>query len=257
MFKAKILVFFVLASLMLSLWGCDQLNKLTSSNDQTTTTPSDVPSQPVPDFSATPSYGGALTTIGFDLSNFGVSLSWSMAFAKFGQPGIDAGAVTVNGDSVGKKSYNGSTYYSSFDSNSPLSLSHVAFDSSAHTWIVSGSSGIPALTASIVSPKTFSITKPAMGDTISKSSGALVTWTSPGTADSMMIVIKGSGSTTFVKAGIANSGSYQLTADNFSTLTAGPAILFVVKYRYTLKVSNSKVYAITSEVVKQNSIVIR
>lgn len=238
------------------LWGCDQLKDITTAPESSS--PTTVAGQPVPDFSAIPGHGGTMATIGFDFSDFGITVPLSVGYAQFGQPGVDAGVVTVNGDTLAMSSGGSSVNYSSFNSSIPSSLAHVNFDGTPHTWNISGSTAVPAFSGSVTSPSTFSISKPAANDTITKSSGMTITWTGTSGSDSVMIVLKSmAGSSSFVKAGLPNSGSYQIASANLTDFKAGSALLFVVKYRYVLKASNSRNYAITSEMVKQASVSIR
>lgn len=238
------------------LWGCDQLKDVTTAPESSS--PTTVAGQPVPDFSTTPGYGGTMATIGFDFSNFGITVPLAIGYAQFGQPGVDAGVVTVNGDTLAKSSGGSSVNYNSFNSSTPSSLAHVNFDGTAHAWNVSGSTAVPAFSGSVTSPLTFSISKPAANDTISKASGMIITWTGTSGSDSVMIVLKSAaGSSSFVKAGLANSGTYQIASASLTNFTAGSALLFVVKYRYVLKANNSKNYVITSELVKQTSVTMR
>jgi hypothetical protein len=256
MSQSKLLLAASFVAIGLFLWGCDQLKDLSTAPESSS--PATVAGQPVPDFSSTPGYGGTMATIGFDFSNFGITVPLSIGYAQFGQPGVDAGAVTVNGDTLAKSSGGSSVNYNSFNSSIPSSLAHVNFDGTPHAWIVSGSTAVPSFSGAVTSPSTFSIIKPAANDTISKTSGMAITWSGTSGSDSVMIVLKSTaGASNFAKGGLPNSGSYQIAATSLTDFAAGPALLFVVKYRYVLKASNSKNYVITSEIVKQSLVTIR
>jgi hypothetical protein len=247
----KILSLVLIVS-FLSFFGCkkDSSNPIDTSAGGQLGNPS---GQPIPTVA---NVDGWMATIlfGYTAPIIG-SVDYSMGYAQFGLTySVNAGAVTVNANTLTATYNNESTYYTSFSTLSPSTLTGVNFDgTSAHTWTVGGGNGVPAFTASITSPRNFSISSPVSGATVSKASGIPVTWTVVGASasDSIMIVLApaSSGGTAYTSATLSNSGSFTIPASGISSLS-GDVLLQVVKFRYALKTVGSKNYAIISEIVR-------
>lgn len=211
--------------------------------------------QPTPDYSNVANYNGTLATINFGYSILGFVIEYSMGFASLGHPtAVNAGTVTVNGDTVGSYSQEGQVYYNSFNTTNPSALPDVNFDGSTHTWNVAGGNGIPAFSAGVTSPTLFAITLPADNDTITKAGGLQITWTGAAAGpDSLLLMVAATNGGSLVRQGVTNSGNYTFSSTDLAPLT-GTAIVSVVKYRYALSAQGGKTYVLVSEVVKTKTI---
>ncbi|MHC1736467.1 MAG: hypothetical protein AB9882_00495 [Ignavibacteriaceae bacterium] len=208
--------------------------------------------QPIPTIANT---DGVMATIGFSFTVPGVPISvdYVMGYALFGLPnGVNAGAVSVNGNNLPYATSNGVNYYNSFSQTNPSSLSNVSFNGSQqHTWTVAGGNGIPAINEGLVSPNTFEITAPVSGAIITKANALNVTWTNTTTTDSMMIVMVSlAGGNPYISSFLTNNGSFTIPEASMNAFPAGDAILQVVKFRYKVATVSGKNYAIVAEIVK-------
>lgn len=208
--------------------------------------------QPIPTFEGT-NFNGVTAAISYEFApNPSIpAVSMTMGFAQFGDKGVDAGTVSVNGTALGKLASSGSTYYMSPDPTNPLAnLSGVYFDGSAHNWSVSGGNGVPAFSGSVTSPSSFFITAPASNATVSKASGVTVSWTG-GTSSRVlvyMIALSGSGAAVFSQD-LADDGSHTFTASELTSIS-GQVMIQVVKYRYNEIATGGKSYYAIAEIVK-------
>jgi len=208
--------------------------------------------QPIPTILGT---DGMMATIAFSYTFPGSPLSFDyvMGYALLGLPsGVNAGAVSVNGNNINFATGNGMNYYNSFSQTNPSSLSNVTFNGSQqHTWTVVGGNGVPAINDGLVAPNTFEITAPVSNSTITKTNALNVTWSNPTTTDSVMVVIVSlTGGTPYVSSLLPNNGSFTIPATSMTTLPLGDAMLEVVKFRYKIATVGSKSYAIIAEIVK-------
>jgi hypothetical protein len=214
--------------------------------------------QPVPTGIASENFNGVMATVAYDFQTLPSlpAVTLTLAFASFGE-GVDAGAVSVNNNDVGKMSESGTTFYTSPSPTNPTAtLSGVNFNGSAHSWSVAGGNGIPALSGSVNSPTQFNLTSPANNATVSKSNGFDVTWTAGGTGGSevlVMIIDMSSSDDVFAVDGLDDDGSYSVSASSLSNIS-GEAMLQVVKYTYSGLNSGGKDYYIISEIVKSVTI---
>lgn len=208
--------------------------------------------QPMPTFEGT-NNNGVMATINYEFSTYvGIpSVSLTMGFAQFGDKGVDAGTVSVNGTALGKLTSSGSTYYMSPDPSNPLAtLSGVNFDGSTHNWSISGGNGIPAFTGGVTSPTSFIITAPASNATVSKASGVTVSWTGGSSSKVLvyMISLSGSGSAVFSQD-LSDNGSHTFSAAELSKIS-GQVMIQVVKYKYNEIATGGKSYFAVAEIVK-------
>lgn len=236
--------------------GCDKNEDNPLNPGGNTNTGGNSSGQPIPTIANT---DGIMATIGFSFTVPGVPISvdYVMGYALFGFPnGVNAGAVSVNGNNLTFATSNGMNYYNSFSQTSPSSLSNVTFDGSQqHTWTVAGGNGIPAINDGLVSPNTFAITAPVSNATITKANALNVTWTNTTTTDSMMIVMVSlAGGNPYVSSILSNNGSFTIPAASMNAFPAGDAMLQVVKFRYKIAVVSGKNYAIVAEIVKSVNI---
>lgn len=212
---------------------------------------------PVPAWLGTPN--GILATISFDQVVSGFNINYVMGYAQFGTTNfLDAGVVYVNANEITKNSSGSVIYYSSFNSQSPSTLTGVNFNGSAHNWSVAGKNTIPQFDVVVSSPHEFELTSPASGASVSKSSDLNITWTVTGSAsDSVMIYLTpttGSASP-YVSTILANNGTTKISASEVAKFS-GAAILQVVKFRYAHTTKNGKLYLAIAEIVKNSAVTI-
>jgi hypothetical protein len=240
----------------LFLIGCKKDNNPATNNNQNppTNPTSNSSGQPLPTFGGVGNTGGVLATIMFSYTFAGFSADFTMGFASLGVPGVNAGAVSVNGNTLGTQPAGTATYYSSFSSTSPSNLNNTNFDGSTHSWSVAGGNGIPAFSAGVTSPTNFSVTAPAQNATISKSSNLAITWDHPTTTDSVLIVMV-VGNVVVIKEGLPNSGSATIQSSDMASMS-GSGILQVVRYRYAVSAQGGKNYVVVAEIVKQLTITV-
>jgi hypothetical protein len=201
--------------------------------------------QPIPTFAG--SNNGVLATISYQQTVSGFNVDLAVAFAKFGENGVDAGNVSVNGTAIGKMVNAGNTYYIAPSQTNPVFT--LDFNGATHNWNVQGGNGVTGFTGSVTSPRAFTVTAPVNNATVSKSSGFNVTW-SGGTSSKVMIVLAAqSGGGYFTSSELSDNGSYNINASNLGNFN-GPALLQVVKYNYTSKESGGKNYILVSEIVR-------
>jgi|GEM_PF-831239 len=237
------------------LTGCKKSDSTTNPTDNNNTnTGTD---QPIPSFGT--DVAGVLASIQFSYTIPNMPAPYStvamdMGFATFGNNGVDAGNVTLNGKAIAKSTSGASVYYNSFAStdptNPPASLS-LNWNGSAHSWKVSGSANVPAFTLNVTSPSSFSVNSPAASATVTKSSGLTVTWSgaSSSATDSVMILLVSTSNTASFEATTTNkTGSYTISASQLSAFS-GDAMLEVVKYKYATTSVNSKTYVGVAEIV--------
>jgi hypothetical protein len=201
--------------------------------------------QPIPTFSET--NNGVLVTINYQQNVFGLTVDMAMAFARFGESGVDVGNVSVNGNQVGKVTAGNSTHYIVPNQSTPdLTLD---FNGTVHNWTVQGGNGVTGFTASVTSPRSFNVTAPANNATVSKASGFNITWSGGSSSRVMITLVSQSGGGYFVASNLNDTGSYGITPANLSNFS-GSALLQVVKYNYVVKESGGKNYIVVSEIVK-------
>lgn len=201
--------------------------------------------QPIPTFTGT--NNGVLATISYQQTVSGFNVDLAVAFAKFGDNGVDAGNVSVNGTAIGKMVSSGSTYYIAPSQTNPVFS--LDFNGTAHNWNVQGGSGVTGFTGSVNSPRAFTLTAPANNATVSKSSGFNVTW-SGGTSSKVMIVLASqSGNGYYATNELNDNGSFNISSANLGNFN-GPALLQIVKYNYVSKESGGKNYILVSEIVR-------
>jgi len=201
--------------------------------------------QPIPTFTGT--NNGVLATISYQQTVSGFNVDLAVGFAKFGDNGVDAGNVSVNGTAIGKMVNAGSTYYIAPSTTNPVFT--LDFNGAVHNWNVQGGNGVTGFTGSVTSPRAFTLTAPANNATVSKASGFNVTW-SGGTSSKVMVVLASqSGNGYFASSELNDNGSFNIASTNLTNFN-GPALLQVVKYNYTSKESGGKNYILVSEIVR-------
>ena len=253
--KLKLILLLVITTLFI---GCKKDDSPTSPTGNTNTG-GNQSGQPIPGFTDSASVNGVMATIAYEVSTIpGMpAVQMVMAFATFGDNGVDAGEVKVNNNVIGKITSSGSTYYMVPNPSNPTqTISNVNFNGSTHNWTVVGGSGIPALTGGVTSPSTFNITSPAANATITKSSGIQVTWNG-GTSSKVMIVLASTtGNGYFTTEELTDNGTYTIPASQLANISR-QALLQVVKYRYAEVTSGGKSYFMIAEIVKNITVTIQ
>jgi hypothetical protein len=215
--------------------------------------------QPAPSSIASDNFNGVMATISYDIATVPgfPSVSTTIAFATFGE-GVDAGAVIVNNNTLGKSTESGSTFYIvPSPSNPTATVSNVNFNGSAHNWSVGGGNGIPALSGSVNSPSQFNLNAPSNNSTVSKSAGFDVTWTTSGSSNAKILVLvtQVNNGNYFSADELDDDGSYTVSASSLSEIS-GEAMLQAVKYTYNAINNGGKDYYMISEIVKSVNITV-
>jgi hypothetical protein len=248
--KIKYVISMVLVVVLLA--SCSDKKDNPTETDDTNNAIQNKSGQPIPAFEGT-NVGGVMATISYEFASFPSlpPVSITMGFAQFGDKGVDAGNVSVNGSSLGKITQSGYTYYMVPDPANPLgTLSNVYFDGSIHNWSVSGGNGVPALSGGVTSPVSFNITAPASNASVSAASGLTVSWNG-GTSSKVLVYLvslSSSGKAVFSQD-LADDGSHTFTASEMTGIT-GQVMIQVVKYRYNEIASGGKSYYAVAEIVK-------
>lgn len=212
--------------------------------------------QPIP--TVAQSGDGVLATISYEFQTAPgfPAATLTMGFAQFGN-GVEGGNVSVNSNSLGKASQNGTTFYiSPSPSNPTQSLTGVNFDGSNHNWQVSGSGNVSQINGSVSSPTNFTVSSPASNTTISKSSGITVNWNNTSANSQVLIVlapINNSGS--YYSAETNDNGNYTIASGDLSSFS-GECLLQVVKFNYNTASSGGKTYYLIAEIVKSVTITV-
>lgn len=209
--------------------------------------------QPMPDFSKDEKFNGVLATINYEMASPipGMpALSTNLAFASLGD-GVDAGAVVVNSNDIGKTTISGKTYYMVPSMSNPTqSLSNVNFNGSNHSWNVGGANGVSSFGGSVKSPSTFSMTSPAQNAGVSKSSGLQIKWNG-GTSSKVHVQISSisNSGTTKYQSDLSDNGTFTFSSSDLSSFN-GDCLVYVVKYNYSSVSAGGKNYYLIAEVVK-------
>lgn len=248
--KQTKLLLLIVSLFIVAITGCKKEDNPTESTSGTDI--SNPTGQPMPSFSEQADYGGAMASIYYymaaPIAGF-PDVATSAASAIF-NGGVDAGAVTVNGNSLGKIAANGKTYYMAPDVNNPFNQLNLSWNGTNHSWNVAGANGIPALTGSVKSPNDYSVTLPAANSTVSKASGIQVKWSNPSSSKALIQIVNISNkSQVKVYQEIVDNGSYTIPAADLTNFS-GDCMIFVVKYNYTSTSASGKKYFFVSEVVK-------
>lgn len=219
-----------------------------------TTTGTSSTSQPMPAFSSTADYNGALATIMYEmdapLPGF-PAIQMNAAIASFGvQGGVEAGTVSVNSYNLGKIAAGGKTSYVGPDPSNPTTtLDNIYFNGSNHSWNVSGSSSVTAFSGSVKSVSAFNLISPLSNASVNKATDLSVQWNG-GTTSKVLVQLTNITNGNFkVYQEISDNGSYKIPAADLAAV-AGNCYLFVVKYNYNIVSGGSKKYVLISEIVK-------
>lgn len=153
------------------------------------------------------------------------SQSQQTYFYTSGGSPIAANAVSINSQSL------------SVSVGIQAGIKTVGYDGANHIWSVTGNSNVPTYSDTVISPTRITITEPdAMVDTIIKSSGTTITYSSPGT-DSVLITLSYdypasvrrdttiSPSVWNKQYWVANTGSHTVPSSAFSTLSPSTGIV--------------------------------
>ncbi|KAF0139162.1 MAG: hypothetical protein FD122_3462 [Stygiobacter sp.] len=244
------LLFVVTALFVLAITGC---KKEDSPTESTSTTDISNPSgQPMPNFSTQADYGGAMVSMYYLMSApiAGFPEIETNAASAIFNGGVDAGAVTVNNNSLGKITSGGKSYYMAPDVNNPQSQLSLSWNGAFHNWSVAGANGIAAVTGSVKSPNNYSVTLPVTNASVSKASGIQVKWTNSSSAKALIQIVnvtnKGQAK---VYQEVADNGSYTIPAVDLASFS-GDCMIFVVKYNYSFTTAGGKKYYFVSEMVK-------
>lgn len=230
--------------------GC---KKEDSPTESTATTDIANPSgQPMPSFSEQADYGGAMASIYYYMASpiAGIPDIATNAASAIFSGGTDAGAVTVNSNTLGKISSGGKTYYMAPDPTNPMNQINLSWYGSYHNWNVAGANGIPAVTGSVKSPNDYSVTLPTTNSSVNKASGIQVKWTGSSSAKALIQIvnIKNKGQAKVYQE-VADNGSYTIPAADLASFS-GDCMIFVVKYNYSFTTVSGKKYYFVSEIVK-------
>ena len=153
-----------------------------------------------------------------------------------------AGAVSVNSNTLDTSSFGVLLYYGRPSFAHPT-ISGVAFDGSAHNWSVAGNGSTAAFTASVNSPNgTLSLSSPADGATVPRSSAFNLSWTGSG-SDSVYVYV-GAGSHHLYKVVTGSSASF--TAAEMGALPAGSAWVIIQRMKFTIKNANGGQYIVSA-----------
>lgn len=212
--------------------------------------------QPTPSFASDPNYGGLMATINYEFQTLPgfPPANLAMAYAQFGE-GVDGGDVVVNQNTLGKNQIEGGTFYLVPSLSNPTQvLANVNFNGSAHSWTVAGANGVPSITGSVSSARTFSLTSPANDAVLTAANGVNITWNG-GTSSRVLIVLaSASGGNNYVAVeDLDDDGSHTIASNELGGIS-GSAMLQVVKYNYSSVNAGGKNYYIISEVVRTVSI---
>lgn len=235
--------------------GCKKEDNPTEPN--TTKDISNPTGQPMPSFSSTADYGGAMASINYYVAAPIAGLpdiSTNAASAIFGD-GIDAGAVTVSGNQLGKLTAGGKTYYMAPDMNNPMNVLNLSWNGATHSWSVAGGNGIPAISGSVKSPSDYSITSPTANASVTKSNGIQVKWSNTSTTSKIVVQIiniKDNGQAKVYQE-LTDNGSFTIPAADLTSFS-GDCQLFVVRYNYNPVSASGKKYYMISEIVKSINI---
>lgn len=247
--QAKLLLI-VAAVFVLIATGCKKEDSPTESTP--TTDISNPTGQPMPSFSDQADYGGAMATMYYYMASpiAGIPDIATNAAAAIFNGGVDAGAVTVNNNTLGKISSGGKTYYMAPDPTNPMSQISLNWYGNYHNWNVAGANGIPAVTGSVKSPSDYSVTLPITNSSVSKASGIQVRWTNPSTAKALIQIVNiNNKGQVKVYQEVADNGSYTIPAADIASFS-GDCMIFVVKYNYSFTTAGGKKYYFVSEMVK-------
>lgn len=252
--KQMKLFFVVITLFVVVIVGCKKEDNPAESTS--TTDISNPTGQPMPSFSEQADYGGAMASIYYymaaPIAGF-PDIATSAATAVF-NGGVDAGAVTVNNNSLGKLASGGKTYYMAPDVNNPLNQLNLSWNGTNHSWNVAGANGIPALTGIVRSPNDYSVTSPTASSSVSKASGIQIRWSNPSSAKALIQIVNVSNKSQIkVYQEVADNGSYTIPAADLTNFS-GDCMIFVVKYNYTSTTASGKKYYFISEVVKSVTI---
>lgn len=246
------IVLFVLA---ITFSGC---KKESNPTEPTTTTDITNPTgQPMPSFANQTDIIGVMATVYYYMAAPIPGLpdiATSAATAIFNN-GVDAGAVTVNNNNLGKLNAGGKFYYMAPDVNNPMNQLNLSWNGATHSWNVTGGNGIPAISGSVKSPFDYSVSQPTANASVTKSTGLQVKWTNTSSTTKMLIQIvnvKDKGQAK-VYQDIADNGSFTIPSADLSSFS-GDCMLFVVKYNYNILTVSGKKYVIVSEIVKSVNI---
>ncbi|RMH72765.1 MAG: hypothetical protein D6675_03895 [Gemmatimonadetes bacterium] len=238
--------------------GCDSDDGGGDGGGNNGGTPSNQTGQPLPDLGVT-DYGGMMATISYSMNVGGFPVAMTMAYATFGDGGVDAGDVSVNSNMLGKMTQDGYTYYMIPDPQNPLQqLTGVNFDGSDHSWTVSGGSGVPSFSGSVSSPSAFNVTQPVANATVNKSAGLQIAWTNTSNDNNVMITLldMDGDAQYFSPVNLADDGSHTISAGDMSDIS-GEAMLQVVKYRYNVVDQGGKSYPIIAEIVTSVTVTVQ
>ncbi|MCX7874583.1 MAG: hypothetical protein N2321_00290 [Melioribacteraceae bacterium] len=213
--------------------------------------------QPMPSFANTPDFGGSMASINYYVAAPIAGLpdvSTNAASAIFGD-GVDAGAVSVNNNQLGKLNAGGKTYYMAPDVNNPTNVLNLSWGGANHSWSVAGANGIPALNGAVRSPNDYSITSPTANASVTKSNGIQVRWSNTSTTSKILVQIiniKDKGQAKVYQE-LNDNGSYTIPASDLTSFS-GDCQLFVVRYNYNSVTAANKKYYMVSEIVKSINI---
>ncbi|NOX19383.1 MAG: hypothetical protein GXO87_14030 [Chlorobi bacterium] len=233
----------------------------TEPTDEGNNTTTNASGQPTPTFSNGVTPDGMMATIqyAFDAGVPGIPpVELAMGYAQFGAM-VNAGDVIVNENQLSASASSGQTFYIKPGIGSIESLSNVFFNGSTHSWTVSGSGDIPALSGDIQSVNSFNVTSPANNSTVSKSQNLKVTWSGANNSDEkMMIVLVSVDNSNVVSSeqDLTNNGSYTIDASKLSSVS-GQALLQVLKYRYKTLEANGKSFYLLTEVVRSLTLTVQ
>lgn len=138
------------------------------------------------------------------------------------------------------------------NASNPLASLTIPFDGATNTTITvvgNAGNGVTGFTDAMAMPAKSLLTAPASGATISHSTDLALTWNATGGGDSVMVFAMDFAGHYVAKSGLGNTGSATIASGDLSAFSAGSGYVMLVKYRYHLKDSGGKTYAIIGETV--------
>lgn len=196
---------------------------------------------------------GVFASVMFDqLVQGDLQVNYIMGYANLS--GSDAGTVLLANQEIKKNGSLGNYIYSSFNPDKPTTLFNVVFDGvSQHNWAISGAGSIPSASFSQESPSDFSLNRSLAGQTIDKTKGFTLSWSSPEGPEKYFAYIsttKAGGNEVLVKGSVITGISqFTFSPEALATLN-GEIRVQVAKYKESEVKIGNKTYAVFSQVVR-------
>jgi len=242
--KTLVIALFLFAG-MSSFWGCADLS--------TDPINGDVTEGFIPVLPSYSGYHGVFASVMFDqLVQGDLQVNYIMGYANLS--GSDAGTVLLMNQNILKNGSLGNYVYSSYNPNKPTTLFNVVFDGvSQHNWAISGTGSIPSASFSQESPSDFSLNRSLAGQTIDKTKGFTISWTTPEGPEKYFAYISTTkaGSNEVLVRGSVITGLSEFTFSPAALTTLNGEIrVQVVKYKESEVKIGNKPYVAFAQVVR-------